>query len=826
MKRILSLLAVTVLLTVCASALKFTDVPENAWYYEDVKGAVESGIVNGKSDTEYKPNDNLTYAEAIKLAACMHQLYTEGNVSINGGTPWYQPYIEYCVDKGIITVERADLYSYNDNATRAGYMEIFAKALPDEALRQINNVPDDSIPDVPSSKAYAPAVYKLYRAGILQGVDDDHNCKPLDNIKRSEVAAIITRMMNENKRVWFNMGATGEEIKGEGEHEHKLVPKADIASHYDECSVCFVIFDVEDHTFKNGKCTVCGYDEYVEPSEKEPEDELDEPEEDNSKVVETPDMYPEFLIIGQPVYQQVADDGEEVKYWVIADGGKEPYTYKWYTYNGRYGNVPVENGEYIKGADTDTLEFTYSVNNPYANSSFLCEVTDALGSKAESKKVKAPEAVFVGVPEANKVNYDGGFILPVTVQSGSILAGQEVILYVKELDIYCIATVERLEMFGKSLDEAEAGNRAGFLFKNVRNLTDKKYIESFYGSEVCKKLNSMDSFVVKLPLTVYGAADAYADLGDNASFTVQVLGGRTPYTYSWSIGLSEDTRFTVIPESNNLFEGQKTDTLTYKKVTADIYEGLLRCTVTDADGVSLYANRSSRVKPITEMHVSKQPDDVKAEYGDTVHFSAEGVAPRGGHVTSYQWQIKTDNHKDFVNIDKADTWARGFNTRELEIDVEMSDFVSHSKYRCVITSADGKSVITREAKLTPKSLYIIVHPKSPVAKHGEIAKFTVVAEGGKAPYTYRWQMACPKYDGEFRDIGDAYANFEGQNTATLGVIVNDKELTDEYKFRCVVTDATGRKVTSRSQTVTLTADASVDFQKKSESKDDMIVIMG
>ena len=87
-------------------------------------------------------------------------------------------------------------------------------------------------------------------------------------------------------------------------------------------------------------------------------------------------------------------------------------------------------------------------------------------------------------------------------------------------------------------------------------------------------------------------------------------------------------------------------------------------------------------------------------------------------------------------------------------------------------------------------------------------------------------MACPKYDGEFRDIGDAYANFEGQNTATLGVIVNDKELTDEYKFRCVVTDATGRKVTSRSQTVTLTSDASVDFQKKSESKDDMIVIIG
>lgn len=93
-------------------------------------------------------------------------------------------------------------------------MAIFANALPDEGLAAINNVPDDSIPDVPSSKAYATAVYKLYRAGILTGVDEAHNCNPLTNIKRSEVATILTRMMNEDKRVKFNMGeeATKPEV--------------------------------------------------------------------------------------------------------------------------------------------------------------------------------------------------------------------------------------------------------------------------------------------------------------------------------------------------------------------------------------------------------------------------------------------------------------------------------------------------------------------------------------------------------------------------------------------------------------------------------------
>lgn len=71
----------------------------------------------------------------------------EGNISINGGIPWYRPYVEYCVDNGIISEERSKVYSYDENATRAGYMEIFANALPDNALKAINNVPDDSIPD-------------------------------------------------------------------------------------------------------------------------------------------------------------------------------------------------------------------------------------------------------------------------------------------------------------------------------------------------------------------------------------------------------------------------------------------------------------------------------------------------------------------------------------------------------------------------------------------------------------------------------------------------------------------------------------------------------
>ena len=69
----------------------FTDVKPDSWYYEDVDNAVRLGIINGKTKTTFAPDDNLTYAEAIKLAACMYQLYKDGSVYLlAGGTPWYQ----------------------------------------------------------------------------------------------------------------------------------------------------------------------------------------------------------------------------------------------------------------------------------------------------------------------------------------------------------------------------------------------------------------------------------------------------------------------------------------------------------------------------------------------------------------------------------------------------------------------------------------------------------------------------------------------------------------------------------------------------------------
>ena len=200
---LIPILFLGILLPARASELPFTDVPADAWFAGDVETAWSLGLINGKTETAFLPNDNMSCAEAVKLAACMHQKYIQGEVTLENGEPWYSTYVEYAEENGIIT----QAYDWDSMVTRAVYMDIFSRALPDDALAAVNRVPDDSIPDVPVSHPQAAGVYKLYRAGIVQGVDDAYNCAPNANIKRSEVAAVLHRMMDPQSRKSFSTPA-------------------------------------------------------------------------------------------------------------------------------------------------------------------------------------------------------------------------------------------------------------------------------------------------------------------------------------------------------------------------------------------------------------------------------------------------------------------------------------------------------------------------------------------------------------------------------------------------------------------------------------------
>ena len=180
-KRIVAfMLTLTLCLSLVVLALaagNFYDVDKNAWYLKYLDTAVSSGLIDGRGNGRFAPNDDITGAEAVKLAACIGQILSEGSVSLTNGFPWYATYMEYAVEHGFIDA-RFDQYTLNAPIVRAKLMDMLCRAIPQAQRREINDIPDGAIPDLSASASYRDNVYTLYRMGIVTGSDKWGSCQP------------------------------------------------------------------------------------------------------------------------------------------------------------------------------------------------------------------------------------------------------------------------------------------------------------------------------------------------------------------------------------------------------------------------------------------------------------------------------------------------------------------------------------------------------------------------------------------------------------------------------------------------------------------------
>ena len=174
---------------------QYHDVASNAWYVSGVSSAYELGLMKGNSATVFNPDGNLTVAESLAIACRLHSIYSGNGDNFVQDSPWYQVYVDYAVANGIMS---AGQLNPKNAITREQFAYIMCGALPSSELRKINTV--NSLPDVLKNSTYGGFVYRLYEAGILTGNDQYGTFNPTSNIRRSEVATIITRLAIESQR--------------------------------------------------------------------------------------------------------------------------------------------------------------------------------------------------------------------------------------------------------------------------------------------------------------------------------------------------------------------------------------------------------------------------------------------------------------------------------------------------------------------------------------------------------------------------------------------------------------------------------------------------
>lgn len=183
--------------------LPFTDVSEDAWYYPYVATAYNYSILSGKSETTFDPDAGLTCAEAAKIAACIHnsQMSLEQPLKPSG-EHWYDVYVDYCYRNYII--EKGVEFDWNKNATRGEMAYFFSRC--DANPYYINEVPITDIPDVYEITPYSHEILDLYNKGVAVGSNEYYAFYPFAEVKRSEAAVLISKILFHDMRTELPKG--------------------------------------------------------------------------------------------------------------------------------------------------------------------------------------------------------------------------------------------------------------------------------------------------------------------------------------------------------------------------------------------------------------------------------------------------------------------------------------------------------------------------------------------------------------------------------------------------------------------------------------------
>ena len=185
-------------LKVHASKKHFRDVAEASWYADIVDTVCDADLMKGTGEDTFSPEASMTVAEALTMGARLHNQIKGGTDSdfVAGGDAWYDVYVAYAIQNGII--REGDFDDYTREATRAEMAYIFYHSVTPDYLAKINS---RTVPDVSAEDLFGQEIYGLYDAGILTGNDEAGTFRAASHITRAEAATILGRTGNIVSRV-------------------------------------------------------------------------------------------------------------------------------------------------------------------------------------------------------------------------------------------------------------------------------------------------------------------------------------------------------------------------------------------------------------------------------------------------------------------------------------------------------------------------------------------------------------------------------------------------------------------------------------------------
>ncbi len=207
MKKIVSLflaLVICFMLIPCAFAAeivsasdKFTDVPANAWYLNELNYALANGYISGTSATTFSPSANITRGQFVTILGRMLNAPTTGGstrFTDVDATSWYAPYVSWAAANGYVNGTSSTTFSPDALITVEQMGVIISNYINKSGVGLSGNTASAAYKDASSISSWAVSSMDLMRQYGLLVTDVAGNVNPHKPVNRAEGTVSLVRL--------------------------------------------------------------------------------------------------------------------------------------------------------------------------------------------------------------------------------------------------------------------------------------------------------------------------------------------------------------------------------------------------------------------------------------------------------------------------------------------------------------------------------------------------------------------------------------------------------------------------------------------------------
>lgn len=191
----------------------FTDVDEDAWYYDAVSSMVEQGYMNGTSETTFEPFLNLTRAMIAQILYNMEGAQGNGEAAFTdvADSQWYADAVNWAASEGIVSGYGDGTFGPNDPITREQMATILYQYAAYKGYDLSDTASLDAFTDAADVSSWAlPYVQWAVGCGIMNGRDNG-TLDPAGTATRAEIAVMVDTFLQTE----FPMAIDAEQTTAE-----------------------------------------------------------------------------------------------------------------------------------------------------------------------------------------------------------------------------------------------------------------------------------------------------------------------------------------------------------------------------------------------------------------------------------------------------------------------------------------------------------------------------------------------------------------------------------------------------------------------------------